>query len=472
MKYNLKTSLTFFLSLFLILDLPADTITLKGNAPSYSEDRITFYTYLEFFAYTQQDLCTLKVDEKGNFECSFNSKETIKVFADLGIFSVHFYAEPGKIYDLVLPEKVEKEMKDQLNPYFQPVEIHLGIKGAKDDDLNVMIRMFNDSYVPYFNKHVINVASNQDFSKLNDDIAKFTDTFKKYNHPYFQNYIRYRIGLLRFLAEQNKSKKISNEYFIDEKIDYSNPAYMELFNQVYDGYFTHLGRTEDGKKIYSDINQEKNLDALKATLKKDKILSDNEITELVILKNIYDEFYSNKFSRSALLEILEALIAETDNEKHKDIGTKIKNKITLLLSGYPPPDFELYDQDSNLVRLSNRHDKYIYLNFCASHSYSCIQEYEALKYLFEKHNERLDIITVSTDNSFETMVKSRKKMNCPWTFVYFGNDPGVLDKYDIRAFPTYFLIDKDGKLVRSPAPSPGENIEKTLFEVMRSRGEI
>jgi len=44
--------------------------------------------------------------------------------------------------------------------------------------------------------------------------------------------------------------------------------------------------------------------------------------------------------------------------------------------------------------------------------------------------------------------------------------------YDIRAFPTYFLIGPDGNLINSPAPGPGENFENNLFKIMRSRGDI
>ena len=46
-------------------------------------------------------------------------------------------------------------------------------------------------------------------------------------------------------------------------------AYMELFNQVYDKYFTFLGRSEAGKKIYRDINQFHSYSSLLQTLSED-----------------------------------------------------------------------------------------------------------------------------------------------------------------------------------------------------------
>jgi len=50
--------------------------------------------------------------------------------------------------------------------------------------------------------------------------------------------------------------------------------------------------------------------------------------------------------------------------------------------------------------------------------------------------------------------------------------PEVLKEYDIRAFPTYFLIGPDGKLILSPAPSPAEDFEQRLFEIMKARGDL
>ena len=58
-----------------------------------------------------------------------------------------------------------------------------------------------------------------------------------------------------------------------------------------------------------------------------------------------------------------------------------------------------------------------------------------------------------------------------WIFLHFGNQVDILKNYDIRAYPTYFLIGPDGKLIYSPAASPSENFELFLFQAMRSRGD-
>ena len=448
-------------------------VSIKGDAPSYKNDIIRFYTYNNYITYSEKTLCSARVDENGKFECSFNSENTIQIVADIGIFQGFLYVEPGKSYDVVLPEKVEKELKDKVNPYFEPVQIQLGIKGADENELNMLIRMFNDTYIPYFNKHVVNVVTQNDLSALEQDIKKITGNFKSNDNAFLNKYIDYRIGLLQFLAQQNKAKKTSENLFNSlQSIQYYNPAYMELFNQIFNKYFTYIGRTEKNNAIYTIINQDKSYNKLDALLSKEKELSNKTFREFVILKNLYDEFYSGNFSRSAMLDILDTLINKTQNDIHRETGRDIKNKVTRLLAGYAPPSFSLYNQDSLLVTLDDFKGKYVYLNFCSGHGYTCIQEYETLKYLYEKHHKYLEIITISTDITYEAMVKYRDQSKCPWTFLYFGNQPEIIEQYDIRAVPMYYFIGKNGKLLMSPAPSPGENFEKFLFETMRKNGDI
>ena len=92
--------------------------------------------------------------------------------------------------------------------------------------------------------------------------------------------------------------------------------------------------------------------------------------------------------------------------------------------------------------------------------------------LYQKHRERLVILTVATDPQEEVLKQFLMKNNYNWIFLHYDRQPEILKDYDIRAFPTYFLIGPDGKLVFSPALSPAENFEQKLFEAMKLRGDL
>ena len=68
------------------------------------------------------------------------------------------------------------------------------------------------------------------------------------------------------------------------------------------------------------------------------------------------------------------------------------------------------------------------------------------------------------------MSNFRQKNGYQWDFLHFANDPDILKEYDVRIFPTCYLIDPDGKLVLSPAPAANDNLERALFLELNGKG--
>jgi len=194
---------------------------------------------------------------------------------------------------------------------------------------------------------------------------------------------------------------------------------------------------------------------------------------LVILKNIHDEFYASRFSRSGLLAILDSLTKLTQNQLHKRFALSIREKITRLMPGYDPPAFSLYDSQNRLVSLSDFKGNYVYLNFCSCQSYACLKEFDLLNNLARKYsNKNFVIVSIITDEDTASMKPYAEKAGMNWIFLHYAHQPDVVKKYDVRGFPVYYLIGPDGKLLLSPAKSPGEYFELDLFKIMRSRGDM
>ncbi len=468
-----RTLLLFFvIFLPLINQVKAQQVTISGHAPSYANTPLVFYSTADWISGTEQVAGKCQVSDSGYFEVTVPVETTGQLYAYLGIYRAYFFAEPGKTYRLVLPERKDKSPESQLNPYFEPVEIHLGLANFSSDELNILIMMFDDAFIPYYDKHVNDVYLKPDLKKLEDDISQIEQPFSTYRNSFFSQYRRYHYGILKMLANQQRVQSISDEYFNNNTVLYANPSYADLFNQVYDKYFTFLGRSETGQQVYKDINESGSLHALLNTLSKSNHFSNDTLRELVILKQLHDEFYGSQFSRSGLLNILDSLSAFSHIEEHKRISQIIKSKITRLLPGYEPPQFELRDTDGNLFKLSDFKGKYVYLNFCTCQSYACLNEFNMLADLYKRHKDRLTIITIATDPMEEVLRQFLTKNQYAWKFLHYDNQPEILKEYDIRAFPTYFLIGPDGKLIFSPALSPAENFEQKLFETMRGRGDL
>ncbi len=467
------TRLTFSLLMLLLLQFVdgQQEVLISGADTSYAGMEIEFLSYSDRITNTEVQLDKATVSEDGVYSIKFDLKETSFVFAYLGVYKVHLYAEPGGQYEIILPPRQDKEPQDFLNPYFSPVVVHLGTMKYAPNELNTLIRMFNDAYLPYYNKHIMALSDNEDFTELDKDIAKMDQAFASSTKEFFNNYRKYRYGILRHLASQQKSKSVSDEYFKGQPILLNNPAYMELFNQVYEKYFHHFARTPDGKELGTIIGSG-SLDDLRKILEKDKVLGKGELLDLVILKGVHDEFYDDNYSRSALLEILDAYIEENRYPDLTAVAISIHKKTTRLLAGYAPPDFVLYDRDSNLVSLDSLKGKFVYLNFCSCFSYTCMNEFAMLNTLYEKHKEYLEIVTILVDNDYDVINSFLERSNYPWIFLHYGNQASVIKDYDVRAFPTYYLIGSDGKLELSPAPTPGEEFEGRLFKILRENGVL
>jgi len=271
---------------------------------------------------------------------------------------------------------------------------------------------------------------------------------------------------------QQRSRRISDSLFLNKPVLYNNPAYMELFNQIYSKYFLFFGRTREGRRIYDDIGKYQSLFRLKKTLSSDEVLKDETLLEFVILKGLHDGFYSADFSRKSLLVILDSVSIHTKNPRHAEVADLIRTKVTRLLVGFEPPAFSLKDKDGNSRSLKDFQGRYVYLNFCTPASYSCLSEFESLKMIADKHRNYLEVVTILLDDNLQSVQDFLKIRPYNWTFLYYGDQPQVAKDYDVRTFPTYYLIDRQGKLILSPAPSPSGNFENVLFRIMRANREL
>lgn len=450
----------------------AQHATITGNSKSYTNNELVFYRYSDLVTMLEEEMGRCKVDNNGNFNCQLKISETTFLFSHIGIYRIYLFVEPGKTYNIILPDKEDKSESQRLNPYFRETDLLVGITNIDKSDVNFLINSFDLAFNEKFD--VIINDSYKGKANINIDslINTIENRYAPVKQPYFDAYRYYRYGLLKQITYIQKAKSTSEHYFLNKPVQYNNTAFMELFNLVYDKYFIFFARTETGNAVFKNITQERSLFNLKKTLASDNVLANDTLKELVILKGLHDGFFDDKFSRSALLAILDSLYFTTKIPEHLVIAQNIRTKVTHLLAGFVPTPFELYNDKGKLVKLDDFKGKYIYLNFCTTTSYTCLQEFTLLQKLYEKHKQMLEVITICVDNDKQDMSNLIKNAGYDWTFLHYGNKPEIVKDFDIRAYPTYFLIGPDRKLLLSPAPSPRENFEIQFFKLLRSRGEI
>ncbi len=457
----------------LCFNVKAREVTIEGLQKSYAGKTIEWKTFADPFTGRDTVIHVCRIDSNGFFKFSFPCNNPMLIYSFLGIFKGYLHVEPNKNYIISLPEWKDKNPADKLNPYFQPIEIQINIENdSSKNSLNLLILRFDTIFFKILQEANQYLKKRQ---KINIDSLKnyllYSIPYK--NNPFLNDYVTYKLGLLELMLQQYKVKSLSRKYFEFKPILYNNVAYFDLFNRVYDKYFYFFGQSFYGKNIFDIINVQKSYFKLNELFSKDPVLQNENLRELVILKNIHDEFYESRFSRSGLLSILDSIIVNTKIPEHKKYAVNIRYKITRLMPGFFPPAFELYDLYNRLVKLSDFYGNYVYLNFCSCNSYACIKEFDLLRNLAQKYTRKnFIIVTIVTDEEIMAMQPYATNTPMNWYFLHYGNQPNVLKDYDIRGYPQYYLIGPDGKLILSPAKSPGEYFELELFNIMRARGHM
>jgi peroxiredoxin len=111
--------------------------------------------------------------------------------------------------------------------------------------------------------------------------------------------------------------------------------------------------------------------------------------------------------------------------------------------GFTLKDLEGYD-----VSLSSFHGKVVLLNFWATWCPYCRKERVELNNLHEEYyGKDLVIISVAGDKSL-VKVQGFIKRNPVDFIVLFDSDGEVSNSYGVRALPTNFLIDREGRIIK------------------------
>lgn len=134
-------------------------------------------------------------------------------------------------------------------------------------------------------------------------------------------------------------------------------------------------------------------------------------------------------------------------------------------------DFTLYDQYGKEHKLSDYRGKTVFLNFWATWCPPCRGEMPHIEDLYKEYNKNQDevvILGVASPNlgneGSEEGIKEFLNQNA-YTFpVVMDKDGELVYQYGISAFPTTFIIDKDGYVTQYVPGAMDKETMKTLIE--------
>ncbi|MFQ6036923.1 MAG: peroxiredoxin family protein, partial [Sedimentisphaerales bacterium] len=143
----------------------------------------------------------------------------------------------------------------------------------------------------------------------------------------------------------------------------------------------------------------------------------------------------------------------------------VSSKVSSLQAGQMVPDFNLTDQFGNMISLSKLRGKIVLLDFWGVWCGPCRRKLPHTQKIHEQFKDK-GLVVIGIHSAFRTEKTAEFIRENNYTFLT-GIDTGNTAKdYGVTGWPTYYLIDRQGRLVwgAKHSPPPEKLIESLLKE--------
>lgn len=138
------------------------------------------------------------------------------------------------------------------------------------------------------------------------------------------------------------------------------------------------------------------------------------------------------------------------------------------LIGVIAPDFSLQDTRGKTVRLQDLRGKVVIVDFWASWCGPCRAEMPILQEMQNKlAGKGLVVLGLDLGEDLQTVTEFAEQEHYTFTLL-LGGEPAVDTQYYISAFPTTFVVDRQGKIVfRQEGLGPQNELESAVVQALK-----
>jgi thiol-disulfide isomerase/thioredoxin len=446
-------------------------VTLTGIAKGAEGKVLDVYAYSDPLSYTMAKIASGKIDTLGNFKFSFKIDETIYTYVKVGFTRAPLYIEPGKTYSLLINCDECKSADDKTNPYLAPKDLLLSIENTDSTELNNLIYHFNFDYDKFIYNNYISLIKNRNKAKLDTFRIQLNMKYGGIKNEYFTSLVRYRVAAIEQLAQLSDENTLAKKYLFDQPVLYDNTGYIEFFNDFFENYVTMKSQKITHVDLEKTITGLKSMPAFLDSLGKDSILRNEIIREMVAVKCLAEIYYTKSYDQETILSMLQYIADSSKFPEHKAAAGNYINFFTKLTKGTVAPSFSLKDINGQTYSLSEfMKGKYVYLVFWTTWCVPCISDMELIGKLIEKYGTKVEFVGISCDKEYMTFYNYMKQNTTfGFTSLHWNGNSELLENYDVKAYPSYILIDPDGKIYQNPAEAPSAYLNELLFDLSKEK---
>ena len=461
----MKHFVAFFLLANLLLGCKGDHSTISGTATSYDSREI----YLAFDG--QQDTALINVD--GTFSVELKISRPTGVILQAKELKLNLYLEPRRNLVITIDgQSAESSVKFSGDMALPARYLY---EKARENEKSQKL------FYPYYQPP----KTPGDFKSFRDSLAQnqfaFLEGFKKANSGLSKNfYKREKLAILYALytdwyafprivnpANREQMNIPSDWYSFLDNVNLEDPNILDISEgKWFVTYYVALEAAKRGGISFDDMSWNPNWIREAFNYVKDYFPYQefyNEIPHYFLTYYIEND----RMGTVGIEDLVTEYLSKSTDETLKNDIKLLCDKWAPIATGMPAPDFTLPDVNGNNVSLSDYKGKYVVIDFWFTGCGSCKVMFPYLKQLMNEYrNRNIIFISISVDaerSAWEKMLKEgydeagtrvffEEKAN--WIHLHDPQTRAIAKQYLVSKYPTYILIDRDGKYASSRIEYP------------------
>jgi len=447
----------------------SQTTTFSGVDSLYAGKKLQFITITNGIVNTESVVAEVVCDNNGAFNCNVNIDQPKEVFFRVGQLEVYFTASPNKDYKLLLPPVIEISDQDRFNPFFKYKRMFARFINPDNYLLNNIVNKFDHRFLQVYAECTLALKEHQPLSAISRKIDNLNNEFEGYNYKYFTLLKLSKITLLKYKFKCDNYKKNTLAVLKLYNEGVKNIGYSELLNCYIDNILNSSVSKLNKEIRYSFWNKESVSKLLTIANKEFEcdFLSEIFLVKAIAYYSVYDEL-DFIYLVNLLLELKQISKVEINSQ----ICDEEYSYLTYLHKGFDVPNLILKDKKGKTVNIDDYKGKYVLVGFCTTYGTSVYNELKSLRNFYGKFTRNLNVVLVFNQEDKDFIPSWDDTIHERWDILFSDKDKKIISDFKVKVFPTFYLIDREGKMLLSPTPFMSEGFESAMYNILRTEKRV
>jgi len=444
----------------LVSQLPSrgETLRIEGEAAGWAGHTLEFMILTDPVTLGAKQLFSLSPDEKGAFSCHVEVTEPLYCYADFGVYRGKLILVPGQNMKVALPPFRDKSFEERKNPYFEPVETWLVVETKDPMNLTNTIGRFDQHFHQVTNRYFNQIYLRQMKSYLDTVTFQLDRVFAGYADPYFRLYRMAKLKSLEADLLRNGREKTAAAFRDLAPAGFMNPGVTAFLNRLFVNTLSVESKAPAGNRIKQWVGRRNTAELLAWTAGFTSV--DSPLTEMLLLKMLHDAFYSGEFPKEAILEMVRSgRFTEEAGPLVGRTAREVAAKLSFLLPGSKAPVICLPEAGDGWYCSTSCTAPYQYVLFADLEVPIGREQVKYLSAMLEKTGSRVSLLLVLLPSARFDIPGFLRDNPVPGTIVMDYSNQVTGRTWQVRAYPSAFLLDREHRVVLAPARTPLDGFE-------------